>query len=145
MIGGQASPDRFGLVVFPLVQILPLAFAVRALCEGIEGAVKRGLALLADEPSGEPVDENFIGHLNMQDSVEPLPQAAEHFIERLRLRQRPWKSVQDYPRDHVGGLEPFPQHVDRDRIGNQVSPVHELPGQHAEPSLPLHVMSKKVS
>src|SRR3984893_448088 len=108
-----------------------------------------GAALLTAEASGKAIDQHGLIDLELDHVVESETTARQHFIERLRLRERPRKAVENKAVAGIRLADAVGDHVYDDAVGNELARIHDA--LDAEPQLaagsgrrPQHVPGGKL-
>src|SRR5438552_15600506 len=68
-----------------------------------------------------PLDRDAVGEVEEEDRVETTPDLGEQLVERLRLRQVAWVSVENEALAGVGLREPLADERDRDLVGHELA------------------------
>src|SRR3977135_591581 len=77
----------------------------------------------AGEPSGYAVDQGGLVHLHQDHMVELPAMLGEHRIERLGLRHRARKAVENKAARTIGLRDAISDHLDDDVIRNQLAGI----------------------
>ena len=106
------------------------------------------VAVLADPPPGQPVEDDLARHVEVDHEVERI--AVEHAVELLGLMHRAREAVEyEAVVERATGREALLDDADHDVVGNEFALVHEALGLEPECSalrglLAEHVAGRQV-
>ena len=125
----QALRDRSRLVVVALVDVAVAAprLAWRPRDVGSRNLVVGVPAATAEPATLEPTAKFIRRNLERKHGVKRSIQFSEHCIERLSLRERPWKPIKEELVLRTA-RQPFADHADHHVIGDELASVHESLG-----------------
>lgn len=138
----QPFPDGGLRIILPLNQFhaLVVAVAIPWILRGIENQTIYRTTLGARSSSGNPLDDYFVGHCQVQDAVERLAAPFAELLEALGLFQRARKPIQDVPMRTVRAIQPVFNEAARQVVGRQLSCCQEWAYPLADFGVPAQVV-----
>ncbi len=143
--GLQAAVDQLGMILgdrgeFAIAQVASASAGGRTQ-DGVVGLT----ALLADEPAGEALDDEFFGQIEQDGGIQTFAERGEEFVEETGLACGAGETVKEKVTAGFGFADVFLDHGFDDLVGDQFTGVHVFSGEQAEGGLAGDLIAEEVT
>lgn len=142
---GQTGAQGLGFIFPLLVEVLAFAPLVRAGDERLGAEVKFRGTHPAKAAWGDPLNDEVIRGLQVNDGIEFAVQFLEHFVEENGLERSAGVAVKDNAGFGMSGPDPFFEHAIDNVVGDQIAVFEVFFGSQAHGSAVFYGLTEQVA